>query len=48
MAGHHDSFTLIARRMRKAAAQAPSPDEALSIEDMLRNIDVTIARRRAA
>jgi hypothetical protein len=48
MAGHHDSFTLIARRMRKAATPSPKPDDALSIEDMLRNIDMTIAQRRAA
>jgi hypothetical protein len=48
MARQNDSFTLIARRMHKAPAHAPRPDDMPSIEDILRNIDITIARRRAA
>ncbi|WBO22640.1 hypothetical protein [Sphingomonas abietis] len=48
MARQTDSFTVIARRMRKAPTHAPAAHDMPSIEDMLRNIDVTIARRRAA
>jgi len=47
MAARTDSFTLIGRRMRKAAP-APMIEEMPSIAEVLRRIDCALAERRAA
>jgi hypothetical protein len=47
MAARTDSFTLIGRRMRKAAP-APLIEDLPSIAEVLRRVDLAIAERKAA
>jgi len=47
MAARTDSFTLIGRRMRKAAPVSVV-EEMPSIAEVLRRIDLAIARKQAA
>jgi hypothetical protein len=47
MAARTDSFTLIGRRMRKAAP-TPLIEDLPSIAEVLRRVDLAIAERKAA